>query len=199
MTTDAVSERIDHEDVDDVIAAAARARDAEVETLSVEELEGIAVELDIPPQLVAPAVQEVRRRRAARLAAERAQAERAARLRRVASLVAAAVVAVLLVVGLWTWVGLRDAWLEAERQRSQVINVLERRAETRGQWADTADSPDKHAELSGAENRVRVERKRYDERVTEYHRQASGPLARVVAAIAGYPPELPLSSEVDEW
>lgn len=70
--------------------------------------------------------------------------------------------------------------LEAERQRSQVINVLDRQAATRAQWESALESADKQAELSGAENPVRLERKRCDEMVTEYARVASGLGGRVI-------------------
>lgn len=204
MTTDTpptspAAEKVAYTDIEDVIAAAAKARDAEADSISVEEIEAIAADLDIPAHLVAPAVQEVRRRREVKLAAERAQEEQRARRTKLATRAAAALAAVLLVAGGYTWSGLREAWFAVAQQRSQVINVVERRAETRAQWADAAESADKHAELSGAENRVRIERKRYDERVTEFNSRASGPLARLVGLLTGYPAQLPLSAEVDGW
>src|SRR5690606_2826466 len=138
------------------------------ELLSVEELEEVAAELEIPKHLVAPAVETVRRRREAALAAERTRAERARRIR-IGLLVGAGVLGVfVLVASFTTYSGLREARLAAERQRAQVINVLERQQATTAQWAGAAESADKHAELSGAENRVRVERARYDELATEY-------------------------------
>lgn len=191
--------KVRYEDVDDVIAAAAKAKNAEEDLLSVEELEQVADELDIPKHLVAPAIETVRKRREAELAAERAKAERARRLRLGALVGGAALAAIVLIASFTTYGGLRDAKLAAERQRAQVINVIERQQATRAQWASAADSADKQAELSGAENRVRVERARYDELATEYRRRAGGVFGSLVRSLTGLPDTLPLSSEQHEW
>lgn len=196
MTTEA---KVAYEDVDDVIAAAARAKDREESFLSVEELKEVAAELDIPERLLSPAIEEVRRRRELELASERAAVEAAQRRRQIALYAGAALSIVLLVWGLVARAGLRDAMLEAEQQRSQVVNVMDRQVATRAQWDDAPDSPEKRAELSGAENRVRVERQRYDELATEYRRHATSLGGRVVVWLGGYPPELPLSASIDGW
>lgn len=191
--------KVHYRDVDDVIEAAAKAKNEEAELLSVEELEEVAAELDIPAHLVGPAVETVRRRREAELAAERARAERAKLVRRIAAGAGGVIGVLVLVLSIRTYTGLRDAKLAAERQRSQVINVMERQRATVQQWATAAESPDKHAELSGAENRVRVERARYDELATEYRRRATGLFGWLVTKLAGYPDTLPLSSEEQAW
>ena len=196
MTTD---DKVAYEDVDEVIAAAARAKDREASFLSVEELQEVAAELDIPARLLGPAIEEVRRRRELELARERADAAAAMRRRKIALYGGAALAVVLVVWGLVARASVRDAMLDAEKQRSQVVNVMDRQVATRAQWADAPDSPDKRAELSGAENRVRVERQRYDEIATEYRRRASSLGGRVVVWLGGYPPELPLSSGIDGW
>ena len=194
-----VTRKVHYDDIDDVIAAAAKAKNEEEELLSVEELEEVAAELEIPKHLVAPAVETVRRRREAALAAERTRAERARRIR-IGLLVAAGVLGVfVLVASFTTYSGLREARLAAERQRAQVINVLERQQATTAQWAGAAESADKHAELSGAENRVRVERARYDELATEYRRRAGGLFGSLVISLTDLPDTLPLSSEGPEW
>lgn len=200
MTTETETKsEVRYEDVDDVIAAAAKAKSEAEERLSVEELQEVAAELDIPPDLIAPAVETVRRRREAELAAERARAERMKRIR-LAALVGGAVLSVIVIVlAITTYTGVRDAKLAADRQRAQVINVVQRQQATVAQWTSAADSPDKQAELSGAENRVRVERARYDEAVTEYRRRASGLFGWLVTSLAGYPDTLPLSSEQHAW
>lgn len=191
--------KVHYDDIDDVIAAAAKAKNEEEELLSVEELEEVAAELEIPKHLVAPAVETVRRRREAALAAERTRAERARRIR-IGLLVGAGVLGVfVLVASFTTYSGLREARLAAERQRAQVINVLERQQATTAQWAGAAESADKHAELSGAENRVRVERARYDELATEYRRRAGGLFGSLVISLTDLPDTLPLSSEGPEW
>lgn len=191
--------KVAYADVQDVIEAAARFKNEATEHLSVEELQEIAGELDIPAELVTPAIEEVRRRRELALAAERLAAARA-RVRTRALQIAVGLAAVVLVVsGTSSHVALRDASLAAQRQRSQVVNVLERHLATQSQWEGAADSTDKHAELSGAENRVRVERARYDELVTEYRQEAGSLVGRMVVALMGHPETLPLSSELQRW
>lgn len=196
MTTDT---KVAYEDVDDVIEAAARAKDQEASFLSVEELQEVAAEIDIPARLLGPAIEQVRKRRELDIARERAAAELAQRRRRLGSYAAAALGVVLLVWGLAARASLRDAMLEAEQQRSQVVNVMDRQLATRAQWADAPESPAKSAELSGAENRVRLERQRYDEIATEYRRRATSLGGRAVVWLGGYPAELPLSSGIDGW
>ena len=192
-------EKVPWEDVDEVIEAAAKAKNQDADSLSVEELEEMAAELDIPRERVAPAVEEVRRRREQKLASERAQAARRHRVWRAIQIGAGALALVLLGWGWSTHAVLRDAKLAADRQRAQVVNVMQRQRATGTQWQAAADSPEKQAELSGAENRVRIERARYDEAVTEYRRHAAGLMARVVIPLTGYPQTLPLSSELESW
>jgi hypothetical protein len=186
-------------DVDDVIEAAARAKEQRVDALSVEELQEVAAELDIPADLVEPAIEQVRRRRAEQLAADEAEAAAAARRRKYIGAGLCGAVVLLLGWGLLARSDLRDAQLQVERRRAQVINVLDRQVATERQWNDAPDSPDKHAELSGAENRVRVERKRYDEAVSEYQRHVTSLAGRVVATLGDYPEQLPMSSEIQGW
>lgn len=198
MTTDDKSD-VRFEDVEAVIAAAAKAKNEEEQRLSVEDLEGMADDLDIPKHLIAPAVEEVRRRRAAELAAEQAAAARTKRLRRGLAAAGSVLGLVVLVVSYSTYADVRDSKLAAERQHAQVANVLERQRATEKQWASAADSSDKQAELSGAENRVRIERARYDELATQYRRHASGLFGWLVTGVTGYPRSLPLSSETSQW
>ena len=54
-------------------------------------------------------------------------------------------------------------------------------------------TPDREAELVGAENRVRVEVQRYAKAAAEYNEAASGLLAPILASWAGLPRELPLT------
>ncbi len=189
------ADKIAFKDVEDVIAAAARANDERQDQVSVEELQEMAAELDIPADLVGPAIETVRKRREIQLASERDRAARNKRRWRGAA-IAAGVTTVILIVWLATSRGaLLDAKLAVDLQRAQVINVLERQRATVKQWATAPDSPDKQAELSGAENRVRIERARYDQLVTSYRQEAGG----LASWLFGYPDSLPLSSELGQW
>lgn len=195
MTAGNAGDKVAFKDVEEVIAAAARANEERLEQVSVEEVQDIAAQLDIPTDLVAPAIEEVRRRRETQLAQERAREARKKRLR-LGAAVGGGVLAVIFAVWLLTArAALEDAKLAVDRQRAQVVNVTERQRATVLQWSTAPDSPDKQAELSGAENRVRIERARYDELVTTYRRHAGG----LAGSIFGYPSSLPLSTEIGQW
>jgi hypothetical protein len=194
-----MKDRIAIEDVDDVIEAAAKAKEQAVETLSVEELQEVAAEIDIDPELVPAAIEEVRRRRAAALEAERREAQAATRRRMIASAVVGSLGVSIAVWALVVRGSVKDAHIEVERRRAQLVNVIERQRATQVQWEASPESPDKNAELSGAENRVRVERKRYDQAVADYRDAVSGPMGRWVASWSDYPDEVPYASEVSQW
>jgi len=186
---------VDYEDVADIIGVASEMQAVAAERLSVEELEEVGRELDIPEHYVRPAIEELRRRRAAQLAAE----AKRARTRRTILITAGSVVGIF---GLWILIAgqsLRGTLLEVDRQRAQVINVVERQEATRAQWAEAPDSDHRQAELSGAENRVRIERQRYDAAATAYNTQAGGFPANIWRAITGLPDTVPLSHQVGEW
>ncbi len=132
-------------------------------------------------------------RRDARAMASRYQARR-----RAAILVAGS--ALLLGIAGWTRTeGTLHAAHEASRRaRAQVRNVVERQEVVRLRWADAdadADARDRMAELAGAENRVRIERARYDEAAAAYNAEASGAWPSLVARLSGLPARHPLSNE----
>ena len=194
-TTTAVEERVQYEDVDDIIDVAARTMEESADYLSVEELNEVAADLDIPREYVEPAIAEVRRRRKAKLELE-AQAKK--RLRYIAFGVGTAVLLLLL----WSFMAgqsLRSEYTQVERRRSQVTNVLERQVATENRWRGKPDSADKTAELSGAENRVRIERKRYDGVAAQYNDAASSFPASLLRGLMGSPESAPMSAEIVDW
>lgn len=197
MTTDTTRapRKVDYEDVDDIIGIAAEMSDLDKERLGVDDLRDVARQLDIPDRYVTPAIAELARRR------ETLRREEARRRQRRALVlwVSVAVVAVLL---LWVFVAqgrLGDLASEAARRRSQVVNVQERQQATERQWASQPPSPERSAELSGAENRVRIERMRYDEAVAAYNAAANGFPNSLFAGLFGHPDQLPLSSELGRF
>ena len=64
---------------------------------------------------------------------------------------------------------LEDALATAEQKKAQVRNVLERQVAVHERYQGRPSTVDSEAEISGAENRVRVERRRYDEAASEYN------------------------------
>ncbi|AUX24375.1 hypothetical protein SOCEGT47_049120 [Sorangium cellulosum] len=186
---------IDHEDVDEVIALAARLAEADKDRLSVEDLERIGAELEIPPHQVRRAVEELGRRR------QREAARRAATRRRLVW-AGAALSALVLLLGALTLsarASLEQARAEAQRRRAQVENVVERRERTRARHEGAAPSPERDAELAGADNRVSIERRRYDEGASAYNALASGLSEQLAARLFGLPARVPLSNEIGSW
>jgi len=195
--------RRDLDDVDDVIGLAAELRAREAGELTLADLEEVGRELDIEERYVRQAVAalDAKRREAAR-AEEQAQERRRERARLLARL-AAGVAAAALVLGLGAWlVGgsvereLRVHHADVEAKRAQVVNVLERKAAAERQWRDAPASPGRDAELSGAENRVRIERKRYDEAAARYNAARGGSFTSFWARRAELPERVPMSNEV---
>lgn len=186
--------KVDYEDVDDVIGIASELQDLDRDRLSVEDLKEVASDLEIPEKYVQPAIAELERRRQAALVA----AARKARTRRLA--IVAAVVVVGL-VGVWALVGnarLSSLATAAQRAHAQVVNVRERQLATQRQWQNQPDGADKMAELSGAENRVRIERKRYDEAASAYNEAAASFPGSLWRGLFGHPERLPLSDTASE-
>lgn len=194
-----------YDDVDELISTATRMmqKDTAPETLTTDDLKRIGEELDIPGRYIDQAMAELARRRQeqeqARRAAEAAERARRERLRkrlRVGGIVAACFAVVLGLSGLSVRNGLNTRLQEVARQRAQVRNVLERRVEVERRQATAAPGPERDAQLSGADNRVAVEKRRYDERATEYNTAASSFPQSWVVGLTGLPPAVPLSTEV---
>ncbi|RKH32503.1 hypothetical protein D7Y13_18805 [Corallococcus praedator] len=193
-----------YDDVNELIATATRLmqKDAAPDTLTPDDVRKIGEELDIPARYVDQALEALARRREEQ--AREAQAkERLARLRRVkarrAAWVGAAVVGVLAVSGLVMRNGLTSTLADVARQRAQVRNVVERRESLRARQDTLTPGLARDAELSGADNRVAIEQRRYDERAADYNASATSFPTGWVVRLTGLPPVLPLSSEVSTW
>jgi hypothetical protein len=192
-------EAVARDDVDDVIEEAARLQTEEADQLSVSDLKEVAKELDIDERYVDRATErlEARRAEATRIARERIAARR--KLFRVTAGVLGAVLGVLLVTALVGQSGLRAELVVVEQARAQVRNVVERQQAVEARYRTLSESPEKDAELAGAENRVRIERKRYDEAVAQYNAAAGGAAATLGAWLFALPRRMPFSNEVTQW
>lgn len=186
---------VDYEDVDDLIGLASEMADADAGKLTVAELESIASEMDIPTEYVAKAVTTLESRRKNDALAARQSAQR----RR---MVAVVIAAMLAVASLWTY-GVRgtlsDLSAEVDAKQAQVASVIERQTKVNARYEGLDATPERDAELAGAENRVRVEMRRYDDAVTAYNKAAQGLMATLAQGVFGLPPKMPLSSERDGW
>lgn len=141
------------------------------------------------------ATAELRQRRARERHAAR---EALARRRKVVlGASAAGVVAVVLVIGaaLRTQGELSGLLAEIERSDAQLVNVQERQEAVVRQWDNAAPGPDRDAELSGAENRVRIERARRDEAAAAYNARVGAAWPSIVAGIFRLPTHARLSDD----
>lgn len=180
--------KIDPADVEQVIGLAAEMAHAEEGRLTVAELEDVARQLDIPDEYVRKAVDVLGRRR---------KAERRRRVLRARVLPAAALGLVAVLLGLFAVArsGLVRADAAVQAERAQLASVVERQAAVRAMFESRAPDPERDAELAGAENRVRIQRKRYDEAATSYNVTAQGLLVSLVRPLVGAPARAPLSNE----
>lgn len=184
-----------YDDVDDVIGIASEMQATDADHLSVEELREVASELDVPDRYVAPAIEELARRRAVKLA------EEAQRIKRRRVLIAA-ILGALGVLVIWALLGqasLSGDLAAVESARAQVDNVVSLRKKRVAEWGERPDSRERTAELSGADNRVAVERRRYDAAAQAYNASVRSFPASLWAALFGLPSEVPPSDRIDGW
>ncbi len=202
MSTDpkpAPAGTIPEDDLDDVIGGAEALKKAEEGKLTLDEVKAVGRELDLADEHVEKAVRELELHRQQ----ERAQALRAAARQKRALTIGAAVVAALValvgVMSLSARSTLVTSYAEVSAKRAQVHSVVERQAKVEATFAGRAPSPDRDAELLGAENRVRIERKRYDEAAAKYNADAQGLGAGLATSLFGLPKTVPMSNEVTAW
>ncbi|MFO0744340.1 MAG: LemA family protein [Myxococcota bacterium] len=183
---------VDYADVDDVIGIASEMQNLDQDRLSVEDLESVASEIDIPSEYVRPAIVELRRRRAAMLEAR----AKKLRLRRNIIIAASALVAALVLWAIIGQNGLASLEAEAEAQRAQVRNVVDSRRRVHAVWDQAPESRERTAALAGAETRVNREKQRYDEAVRAYNGSARSFPGSLWAALFGLPQSLETSDQV---
>jgi len=194
---------IDRDEIDDVIAQAEQLRIEDEDDLSVEDMKAVGRELDIEPAYIeeAVALREAEKRKQA--ATEKvALAERQRRLL-LARKIGIGAIAALVLASLVIWLGARSRAsdlraLDAEvgRARAQLVSVSERQAKVETEYRPRGPGLDRDAELMGAENRVRVERMRYDEAAAAYNAARGGSFGGWASRLYGVPAHAPQSNEV---
>ncbi|MGM0557975.1 MAG: hypothetical protein ACQEVA_16435 [Myxococcota bacterium] len=190
---------VDRAELDDIIGVAARKKQVAEDSLTVEEVKEVAAELDIDEEYVDAAVHELERRRRAADKRRQRDEERARRLRKAGLGVVGAIAVICLVMFGISYARLSSSLSAAEQQRAQVDNVVERQAATLEQYEGQPTSIEKNAALEGAENRVRIEVRRYDEAAGAYNKVARGLFGGVVTSVVGMPEQLPLSNQIEAW
>ncbi|MCC6619974.1 MAG: hypothetical protein IT385_01885 [Deltaproteobacteria bacterium] len=183
---------VDYQDVDDVIGIAAEMQNLDQDRLSVEDLEAVAKDIEIPTQYVRPAIEELRRRRAEKLAAE----QKKKKTRRLTMLIAGGVLLLLVLYLVIAQRGLASKEAEVDAARAQVKNVIAYRERVRATWLSAPDSPERTAALAGADTRVSRETLRYDDAVRAYNAGANGFPGGLVATLFGMPGEMATSDQV---
>ncbi|AWV89223.1 hypothetical protein [Bradymonas sediminis] len=172
MTLNKKLSTTDYDDVDDIIGLAEELRMADRERLSAEEMAEVGEDLGIEQKYIEQARTELVRQREAEGRAAAAAAKRARSLRLGVGIGAGAL---LLIFGIWAASAsstLADHEAALSAQSAQVASARERQKSVHRLFANRPDSPDKDAELVGAENRLRVEIKRCNEALSRYRRVA---------------------------
>ena len=175
------------EDVDDIVEIAMHMMIEDDDKLSLEEVEAIGEELDIPAEYIAKAQKQLERDRKAALKAEREAEMAADAKKRIVTLILAAIG--MLGAGWVTIVvtSISGAYARVEAAERKVENVIERKAEIEKLYDGKPESADKQAELVGAQNRIRVETGRKADAVAEYGNVARGPVSSMIRAAMGLP------------
>ena len=187
------------EDVDDVIGAAEAIKRSEEDQLSLAELMAVGRELDLDERHVERAVEKLATDRKEQQAR---QLLLAARRRKLLAWVGGALLALVLLVSVVTLAArstLTGSLAAVEQKRAQVHSVVERQARVKALYAGRAATSESDAELLGAENRVRIEQRRYDEAAARYNADAKGLGAGLARALFGLPEAVPMSNEVAQW
>jgi hypothetical protein len=187
--------RVAVDDVDDVIGVAEELKATAAEQMTVGEVQAVGRELDLSDVVVSRAVDELEKRR--RREAIDARVRAGVRQRRLVMLGGALLVLLVLSLAAQAW--LRSAWTAVETERSQMRTVLDRQASVRARYLTEAPSAARDAALSGAENRVAIQRRRYDEAVARYNQAAASFPGNVIRPLTDLPPRAPLSNEVRRW
>lgn len=141
--------------------------------------------------------------RAATLVAERQKEHMARQARRRRLLAIAGAVAALGGVGagaglLSSRAHLLDELSQAEDRKAQVSNVRLRQQHVEARLKNAPPGPDRDAELSGSENRVAIESRRYDQAVGKYNRTVQTLWGQGARVLFGLPDRLPYSQELPQ-
>ena len=186
---------IDQKDLGPIIEIATQRMAAAQDELSREELLAIAEELGISAEYVDEAQSILSRQRSEERA--RAQAEAAENQDRLKKLgyLGGAFLVLCVLSALVSYNGLTAQLADVAQKKSQLVNVQERQEHIKRLMDDQENSPAKLAELAGSQNRIRIERKRYDESAARYNQRASGFPASLWRSIFGLPDDVPLSND----
>ena len=191
--------QIPREQLDDIIGEAARQKQKAEDSLTVDEIKEVAAELDIDDEFVDAAVNELKHRQE-RAEKRRKQAE--ARRKSMLKIGGATTATIAVIFGIMFAISygrLNSRLAAVEQKRAQVQNVVERQDKTEDMYEGQPSSIERNAALEGAENRVRIEIKRYDEVAATYNSSARGFPGNLVVALAGMPDEVPLSDDIGDW
>ncbi len=182
---------IERTDLSEIIEIASLKLAEDQDRLTEAQVDEIAAELGIPREYVDDAQAILQEQRQAE-AAEETQREATRRTLVWVGLGIAGLCALASMVG---YNSLNATLALVDQQHAQVVNVMERQAETKTRLADHPHSSSKAAELAGAENRVRIERKRYDEEAASYNRKAASFPNSLWRGLFGLPSARPLSND----
>lgn len=162
----------EYDDVDEVMELAERLRSEAVVEFSASEMAEIGDELGIPAEYIEQARNQLKERR---LLEEKQALEKAAQQKKMVRFGVIGGVVLVSVMSIWSMSASSKVGklaTAADAAIAQVESVQERQKSVKAMLAGRPDSPDKDAELIGAENRLRVELKRCNDAVVLYNQYA---------------------------
>ena len=191
-------ETVDQDDVDDVIGIASEIAEAQNEQavgLRRSDVVEIGAELGLEAGHVEQAIDVLQEREEA--------AEQRSRVRaKIAIIAGASVAAIAMIALILAFVGrsgVRSARADVDKARAQVRNVMDRQANVEQRLTGAELDSERDAELAGAENRVAIEKRRYDDAATRYNEKAGSFPGSWGATMFGLPKRAPLSNEMESW
>lgn len=191
---------VDVKDVDTIIDIASRHVQRQEEVLTDEDMVDIGRQLNLPEEAVHEAIRTLAMRRAHHDAEMHARQQQRTMRRRILWM-AAVGAGFLVVLTLTTSHAVLDSRFAAVEEHTQhVREAVQRAAAVDQQIAHLPlDDVGRMGEQLGAQNRVMVERRRYDQAVADYNQAARGIGGRLARLTSGKPARLPFANEVAQW
>ena len=191
-------EIVKSDDVDDIIGIAEQLKERDTETLTVDDMVEIAGELDIEVEYVEKAIHHLKHQRLAEQEKEKQAQIRWQKYKKLGAVALAVAFALFLLGGIVTQSSLSSKFSEVKTLESKVVSALERQKKILERYGTRSDV-DADGAIDGAENRVRLAKRHYDEAVGTYNKSANRIWAKVWAGFLAYPSRISFSSAIEEW
>lgn len=187
-------------DVDDVIELAARYTQRDDDLMTGADLVDIGQQLDLAPAAIEEAVQELHRRRAIQKEEQEQSVARMAARKKLAIVFGVGTVVLLGLSLVFSNAALSTRYAVVEEHAGLVREAMTRAEITERNIATLElDATGRAGEVLGAQNRITVERRRYDQAVADYNQVAGGLFGGIARALSSKPASMPRAAERSSW